>query len=120
MINFFGVIFVVTRNAAGSWDDENGKYIPGDESQFNAKMTVRAANEREALPVPEAFRTRGPVLVHSDTMLQMPDEVGQYVGDRFSWSGREYRVMFVDDRSKGILQFCRAIAVLEEANKEQA
>jgi hypothetical protein len=94
-----GVIFPtgeynVTRTTAGTYD-ENGLYVPGDETELTIVADIQAVSGQDLQNLREGQRATDVRVVYTNAALIALDEVNGIVGDLVEHDGEIWRVFKV-------------------------
>ena len=99
---------VITRTSPGCYD-ENGRWVDGPVSNISIMASVQPLKSHEMIREPEGRRTSGSVKLYTMTQLQTADVQARRQPDKFTWHGKEYEVLSIDDWSEH--DFFKVIAV---------
>lgn len=101
----------LTRYGAGSY--VAGEWVEGAETEIEIRASIQPAKGRDLDRIPEGRTLAGVVKLITSSELQAGGENTN--PDRFTWSGSEYEIMYVDHWKNGLITHYEALASLRKS-----
>lgn len=99
----------LTRYTAGSY--VNGSYVDGSSTVTPIEVNYQPANEEILLQLPEAERSRDPLVVYTSEALRTVDKDSNLAADQIEINGNQYKVHKVARYEMGVLDHTKAIVL---------